>query len=88
LNCRDLRDLSVRFERFVELASHLPRGLRAVAESGLSTPDDARTVAAAGYELALVGSSLMRAADPAAALAELLSAGRAAVRNAAQRRER
>lgn len=82
LNCRDLRDLSVRFERFVELAPHLPPGLRAVAESGLATPDDARTVAGAGYALALVGSSLMRAADPAAALAELLAAGRAA---AAQR---
>jgi len=78
LNCRDLRDLSVRFERFVELAPHLPRGLRAVAESGIATPEDARTVAAAGYSLALVGSSLMRAADPAAALAELLAAGRAA----------
>jgi indole-3-glycerol phosphate synthase len=76
VNCRDLRDLSVRFERFAELAPHLPRALPAVAESGIATPADARTVAAAGYALALVGSSLMRAADPAAALGALLEAGR------------
>jgi indole-3-glycerol phosphate synthase len=88
VNCRDLRDLAVRFERFVELAPQLPRALPAVAESGIATPDDARTVAAAGYELALVGSSLMRAADPAGALTALLEAGRAASSPRTQRRER
>jgi len=77
VNCRDLRDLGVRFARFAELAPHLPRHLPAVAESGIGTADDVRTVAAAGYRLALVGSSLMRAADPAAALAELIAVGRA-----------
>jgi indole-3-glycerol phosphate synthase len=78
VNCRDLRDLNVRFERFAEVAPFLPRHLPTVAESGIATPSDIRTVAAAGYKLALIGSSLMRAADPAAALAELLAAARAA----------
>ncbi len=78
VNCRDLRDLNVRFERFAELAPFLPRHLPTVAESGIATANDIRTVAAAGYRLALIGSSLMRAADPAAALAELLAAARAA----------
>ena len=77
VNCRDLRDLDVRFARFAELAPHLPRHLPTVAESGIGTADDVRAVAAAGYRLALVGSSLMRAADPAAALAELIAVGRA-----------
>jgi indole-3-glycerol phosphate synthase len=78
VNCRSLRDLTVRFSRFAELASHLPRHLPTVAESGIATVDDAQSVARLGYRLALVGSSLMRAPDPRAALAELIAAGRAA----------
>jgi indole-3-glycerol phosphate synthase len=78
VNCRDLRDLDVRFERFVELAPYLPRHLPAVAESGIATAADISAVARAGYKLALVGSALMRAGDPAAAIAELIAAGRAA----------
>jgi indole-3-glycerol phosphate synthase len=76
VNCRDLRDLKVRFERFVELAPYLPRHLPAVAESGIGTAAEVNAVAGVGYKLALVGSALMRAADPAAALAELIAAGR------------
>jgi indole-3-glycerol phosphate synthase len=79
VNCRDLRDLNVRFTRFAELAPHLPRHLPTVAESGIGTADDIRSVASAGYRLALIGSSLMRAQNPAAALAALIEAGRAAV---------
>ena len=79
VNCRDLRDLDVRFERFAELRSYLPRHLPVVAESGIGTAADIEAVAAAGFRLALVGSALMRAAEPAAALAGLIAAGRAAV---------
>jgi len=79
VNCRDLRDLDVRFARFAELAQHLPKHLPTVAESGIATTDDVATVARLGYRLALVGSSLMRAAEPAAALAALVAAGRATV---------
>jgi indole-3-glycerol phosphate synthase len=79
VNCRDLRDLSIQFERFAELGPHLPRHLPTVAESGLGTADDVETVVAAGYRLALVGSALMRSQDPSASLAEWLAAGRAAV---------
>jgi indole-3-glycerol phosphate synthase len=79
INCRDLRDLNVRFARFTELAPHLPRHLPTVAESGIGTAEDIRTVADAGYRLALVGSSLMRAADPSATLADLIHAGRSVV---------
>jgi len=78
VNCRDLRDLDVRFERFAELAPFLPKHLPTVAESGIGTADDVATVATLGYRLALVGSSLMRATDPAATLAALVATGRAA----------
>ena len=77
VNCRDLRDLDVRFARFAELAPHLPKHLPTVAESGIATTEHVATVARLGYRLALVGSSLMRATDPAAALAALIAAGRA-----------
>jgi indole-3-glycerol phosphate synthase len=78
VNCRDLRDLDVRFERFAELAPHLPKHIPTVAESGIGSAAQVSTVARLGYRLALVGSSLMRAHDPAAALAALIAAGREA----------
>jgi indole-3-glycerol phosphate synthase len=78
VNCRDLRDLDVRFARFAELAAHLPKHLPTVAESGIGSAEQIGAVARLGYRLALVGSALMRAADPGAALAELVAAGRAA----------
>lgn len=76
LNCRDLRSLQVEPGRFVELAGHFPEGPPRVAESGLATPADISVVAESGYDLALVGSALMQSADPAAALAAMIEAGR------------
>jgi indole-3-glycerol phosphate synthase len=48
-----------------------------VAESGVTTEADAREIGAAGYELALVGSALMRGAAPHSLARTLLAAGRA-----------
>lgn len=79
VNCRDLRDLTIKLERFAELSPYLPRHLPVVAESGLGAAADVETVATAGYSLALVGSALMRAADPGATLAEWIAAGRSAI---------
>jgi indole-3-glycerol phosphate synthase len=79
VNCRDLRDLSIKFERFAELGDALPRHLPTVAESGLGSAADVETVVAAGYRLALVGSALMRAQDPAASVMEWVATGRAAI---------
>ena len=78
VNCRDLATLEVVPERLLELAPLVPRGVPWVAESGVGGADDARRVAAAQYRLILVGSALMRAADPAALARELLEAGRSA----------
>jgi indole-3-glycerol phosphate synthase len=76
VNCRDLKDLSVSFDRFATLAPYLPPGLPAVAESGVRGADDIRTVATLGYELALVGSALMQQSDPAQTAAGLIAVGR------------
>jgi indole-3-glycerol phosphate synthase len=46
-----------------------------VAESGIRSADDARPLAAAGYHAVLVGESLVRASDPAAAVAALRTIG-------------
>ncbi len=78
VNCRDLATLEVAPTRLLELAPLLPAKLPRVAESGVTVPEDARAVAAAGYSLALVGSALMRGDDPAGLAASLLRAGRAA----------
>jgi indole-3-glycerol phosphate synthase len=80
VNARDLETLAVARELHLALARHLPAGVPCVAESGISPPAGARAVAEAGYRLALVGSALMRAADPVAEASALLEAGRACAR--------
>lgn len=79
LNCRDLETLAIDSRRFATLRGQLPLDWPAVAESGVQTPADAARVAGLGYRLALVGTSLMRRADAADALRELLAAGRGAL---------
>ena len=79
LNCRDLETLQISFERFASLRDQMPLTWPSVAESGVTSPEDAAAVAELGYRLALVGTALMQRPDPAAALRELIEAGRAVV---------
>lgn len=83
VNSRDLRTLSVDFGRFAALAPRLPRGLPAVAESGIETATQLREVAELGYSLALVGSALMQADAPQEQLADFVATGRRHVREEA-----
>jgi indole-3-glycerol phosphate synthase len=76
INCRDLTSLRVVPGRFAELAARLPPGLPAVAESGVTTPADARHVRGLGYRLALVGTALMARDDAGELVAEMLAAAR------------
>ncbi|MFO7326674.1 MAG: indole-3-glycerol-phosphate synthase [Pseudomonadota bacterium] len=78
VNSRDLVTLKVVPGRLEELAPRLPTGVPRVAESGLGSAGDAARLARAGYEMALVGSALMTAPDPAALLAAMIAAGRGA----------
>lgn len=77
VNSRDLSTLEVVPSRLEALAPLLPQTLPRVAESGVTSPEDARRMGRAGYDLALVGSALMRAPDPAALTAAMTAAGRA-----------
>ncbi len=78
LNCRDLVTLQVVPGRLEALAPRLPQGIPRVAESGLDDAQDAARIAAAGYQLALVGSALVKHAAPGALLAAMLASGRGA----------
>ncbi len=79
VNSRDLATLEVVPGRLDALAASLPTRVRRVAESGVATPADAARAAANGYDLALVGSALMSAPDPAALTRAMLGEARAAV---------
>ena len=79
VNSRDLTTLEVVPGRLDALAASLPTAVRRVAESGVATPADAGRAAASGYDLALVGSALMSAPDPAALTRAMLAEARAAV---------
>ena len=76
VNCRDLQTLEVRRERFASLAAHLPKGLPAVAESGVGKATEALAVRKLGFGLALIGTALMGSSDPAAHLAGILATAR------------
>jgi indole-3-glycerol phosphate synthase len=72
INNRNLKTLDVRIETSWELIEQIPDECIAVSESGICTPGDVAKLRAAGFDAFLVGTSLMLAPDPAAALAELL----------------
>ncbi len=78
VNSRDLRSLEVVPERLEALGALLPARWPRVAESGLADAADAARLAARGFTLALVGTALMRAADPQALARAMLASGRAA----------
>lgn len=76
VNTRNLRTLAVDTERLERLRDELPENTVCVAESGIQTADDAARAASNGYHAALVGTALMRSADPAQLVRDILAAGR------------
>ncbi len=76
VNNRDLRDFSVDVSRTERLLEMMPAEAIVVSESGISRPEQLAALERRGVDAVLVGERLMRAADPAAALAELGSARR------------
>jgi indole-3-glycerol phosphate synthase len=73
VNNRDLRDFSVEVERTERLMDEVGPGVRVVSESGISTAEQLARLQARGVRAVLVGETLMRAGDPAAALRKLTS---------------
>ena len=73
VNNRDLKTFEVRMETSLELVERIPASVIRVAESGITTAEDIARLSGAGFDAFLIGESLMRQADPGAALAELLA---------------
>lgn len=73
VNNRDLRDFSVDLARTYDLVDQAPEGCTFVAESGLGSKADLDAMADHGVRCFLVGESLMRQADVAAATRKLLT---------------
>jgi indole-3-glycerol phosphate synthase len=71
VNNRDLRDFSVDVERTARLIGEMPPGALVVSESGIARPDQLARLQQQGADAVLVGETLMRAGDPAVALADL-----------------
>jgi indole-3-glycerol phosphate synthase len=79
INNRDLRTFKTTLEISEKLAPRIPRDRIAVGESGLNTPSDLARLAKAGVSTFLIGESLMRETDVAAATRHILArASRAA----------
>ncbi|MGH8186784.1 MAG: indole-3-glycerol phosphate synthase TrpC [Steroidobacteraceae bacterium] len=76
VNCRDLDTLSVNLSRLGELADQLPAGFTHVAESGVESLENVKTVVDLGYHAALVGTKLMTSEDPRSLVGEMVAAGR------------
>lgn len=73
VNNRNLSTFEVTLETSLRLAEQLPANAVRVAESGIHTSEDIERLRAAGFDAFLIGESLMRQPDPAAALRALLA---------------
>ncbi|HYX12484.1 MAG TPA: hypothetical protein VE817_10885, partial [Candidatus Acidoferrum sp.] len=76
INNRDLRTLAVDTDRAIRLRELVPADRLVVAESGVRDPSTVAAWRAAGFDAALVGEALVRAADSAAAARSFVAAGR------------
>jgi tryptophan synthase beta subunit len=76
INNRDLRTLEVDPERAARLRERVPEDRLVIAESGVRDAAVVRGWRALGFDAALVGEALVRAADPEAAVRAFVAAGR------------
>ncbi|MGZ4383954.1 MAG: phosphoribosylanthranilate isomerase [Gaiellaceae bacterium] len=73
INCRDLDSFAIDRRAQLELVAKAPRDRLVIAESGVWSRAQGAEAELAGAGAILVGSALMRAADPPARLAELIA---------------
>lgn len=76
VNQRDLVTFTVDTARAVRMAPQMPDGVVRVAESGITGPEDAAVLAAAGFHAVLVGEHLVTSGDPTGAVMALRDARR------------
>ncbi len=85
VNNRNLKTMEVRVETSLELVERIPEECVAISESGIHSHDDLLKMRSAGFDAFLIGEHLMSAADPGAALCDLL--GRTATATATEETE-
>jgi len=73
VNNRNLRTLTVDVAASETLIARVPKDVISVSESGLRTSDDLLKLRHLGYRAFLIGERFMTAADPGAALRDLLA---------------
>lgn len=73
INNRDLKTLKVDLGTTLRLMKKVPRGVKVISESGIQSRQDVKRLEETGVRGILVGEVLMRAADPAAKIRELLN---------------
>jgi indole-3-glycerol phosphate synthase len=72
VNNRDLRTFQVRIETSLDLIREIPDHCIAVSESGLHSREDLTRLRDSGFDAFLIGEDLMKSADPALRLRELI----------------
>ena len=71
INNRDLRDFTVDLNTSIRLLKEIPADIPVVSESGIKDHDDMKMLEDHGIAAALIGETLMRSQDRAAALRKL-----------------
>lgn len=71
VNNRDLKTFNVDLNTCIRLRPLVPKDILFVAESGIRNGEDIAQLRGAGVDAVLIGETLMRSTDKAAALAEL-----------------
>lgn len=74
VNSRNLTTLKTDIATAIALAGAIPKERISIAESGIKTRREIETLTALGYRGFLIGTSLLKAKSPGAALAELIGA--------------
>ncbi|HLF94603.1 MAG TPA: indole-3-glycerol phosphate synthase TrpC [Planctomycetota bacterium] len=77
INNRDLDTFKVTLETTARLMAIIPAGTVTVSESGISTREDIVLLGQMKVDAALIGEELVKAADPAARIRELLGVAHA-----------
>ena len=72
INNRNLQTLEVNLEVTCHLIKKIPQGTMVISESGIKNREDVKRLQQAGARGVLVGELLMRSADPATKIRELL----------------
>lgn len=73
VNARDLDTFATDFDGIFRVRARIPAGVVSVAESSIRTRADVMRAESAGFDAILVGETLVRAANPGAALRDLLT---------------